>query len=58
MNFTSDSDPAKINYTLGWFIYITIVTIIIVSGIGLDMWYVKKQKTIFERKPEEYLIHE
>lgn len=58
MNTNVMMNEEKENLTLGWIIYLSIVLFVTVVGVGLDCWYVKKQRSIFERKPDEYLIHE
>ena len=55
MNYDNNDDTDGIFY--GWLVYIMIVFFLITTGFSLDAWYRKKQRTVFQRHPEEYLIN-
>ena len=54
MDFDNDDNEGIF---FGWLVYLIIVFVLITTGFLLDAWYKKKQRTVFQRHPEEYLIN-
>ncbi len=43
---------------IAWMVFLSTVTVLCFVGFAFDVWYKRKQHSVYQKYPEDYLFHQ